>query len=164
MRFFLIDTIESIEKDRALVAVKNVTYSEEYLQDHFPEFPVLPGVFMLEAATQAAAWLLRLSEGFAHSVVILKEARNVKYADFVTPGQQLRVSVELLSKDAREAKFKVSGACGDRGALSGRLTLERYNLRESDPHMQEIDERLEDYFRKWQAALVRPEVLTAAGL
>ncbi|MEM8865751.1 MAG: beta-hydroxyacyl-ACP dehydratase, partial [Planctomycetota bacterium] len=62
MRFWLLDAIEEVSPDERLVAVKNVSYSEEYLQDHFPEFPVLPGVFMLEAATQAAAWLLRLTD------------------------------------------------------------------------------------------------------
>ena len=82
MRFLLLDAIQSYEPGVQLTAIKNVAMSEEYLADHFPEFPVLPGVFMLEAATQAAAWLLRLSENFAHSVITLKEARNIKYADF----------------------------------------------------------------------------------
>ena len=77
--------------------------TEEYLADHFPEFPVLPGVFMLEAATQAGAWLLRLSEDFAHSIISLKEAKNVKYADFVPPGQTLEVTVSIIKKDDRLA-------------------------------------------------------------
>ena len=48
---------------------------------------------------QASAWLVRQSEGFAHSVVVLKEARNIKYADFVTPGKELVVSAEILKQD-----------------------------------------------------------------
>ena len=55
MRFLLLDAIQSCEPGVQLTAIKNVAMSEEYLADHFPEFPVLPGVFMLEAATQAAA-------------------------------------------------------------------------------------------------------------
>ena len=89
MRFWLLDAIRSYEPGVQLTAIKNVALTEEYLADHFPEFPVLPGVFMLEAATQAAAWLLRLSEDFAHSIICLKEAKNIKYADFVPPGQTL---------------------------------------------------------------------------
>src|SRR5215470_14731653 len=114
MRFWLLDKIRSFKPDEELSAVKNVTMTEEYLADHFPEFPVLPGVFMLEAATQAGSWLLRLSENFAHSIISLKEARNVKYADFVAPGQTLDVTVSMVKKDDRLAILKVEGLIGDR--------------------------------------------------
>ena len=109
MRFWMLDKIRSFQPDVELAASKNVTLTEEYLADHFPEFPVLPGVFMLEAATQAGAWLLRLSENFAHSVISLKEAKNIKYADFVAPGQTLDITVSMLKKDERLATFKVEG-------------------------------------------------------
>ena len=79
------------EAGRKITSVKLLTLAEEYLQDHFPSYPVLPGVMMLEALTQASAWLIRASEDFAHSVVELKEARNVKYGNFVEPGQVLGV-------------------------------------------------------------------------
>ena len=122
--------------------------SEEYLDDHFPEFPVLPGVFMLEAATQAAAWLLRLSENFAHSVITLKEARNIKYADFVPPGRTLKVTVSVVKREERLATFKVEGQIGDRPTLSGRLVLETYNLGDRNPDRQITDKKLETKFRK----------------
>src|SRR6187431_1157844 len=124
MRFWLLDTIRSYEPNASLSAVKNVALTEEYLADHFPEFPVLPGVFMLEAATQAGAWLLRLSENFAHSIISLKEARNVKYADFVAPGQTLDITVSMLKKDERLATFKVDGQIEGRQTLSGRIVLQ----------------------------------------
>lgn len=133
MRFWLLDTIEEFEPDSRLVASKQVTYSEEYLQDHFPEFPVLPGVFMLEAATQASAWLMRLSEDYAHSIIVLKEAKNIKYADFVKPGSRLDIEVKLIKKDDRTATLKVIGKVGDSTSLSGRLVIERYNLVDEDP-------------------------------
>src|SRR3954471_16829278 len=109
MRYWLLDKIRSYKPEVELSAVKNVTMTEEYMADHFPEFPVLPGVFMLEAATQAGAWLLRLSENFAHSVISLREAKNIKYADFVAPGQSLDVTVSMLKKDERLATFQVDG-------------------------------------------------------
>ena len=148
MRFWLLDTIDEFEPDVRLTGTKQVTYSEEYLQDHFPEFPVLPGVFMLEAATQASAWLLRLSESFQHSIVMLKEAKNIKYADFVKPGSCLTVEVELLKKEEREATFKVVGRVGESTSLTGRLVLDRYNLAESDPNRAEVDAQLIRYFRQ----------------
>jgi len=72
MRFTLLDRITDIDPGKSITAVKAVSLSEEYLGDHFPRFPVLPGVFMLEAMTQAAAWTIRLGEDFAHSIVVLR--------------------------------------------------------------------------------------------
>jgi 3-hydroxyacyl-[acyl-carrier-protein] dehydratase len=148
MRFWLIDAIQSFEPGVRLTAVKNVTLTEEYLADHFPEFPVLPGVFMLEASTQAAAWLLRLSENYAHSIICLKEAKNVKYADFVPPGQTLSVEVSIVKQDERLATVKVEGRVGERQTLSGRLVLERYNLSDRNALQVSVDEQLKQYFRR----------------
>ena len=78
VKFNLIDKVESLTDDR-IVAVKYVSLAEEYLADHFPTFPVLPGVMMLEAITQAAGWLMHRRENFGCSMAVLKEARNVKY-------------------------------------------------------------------------------------
>ena len=163
MRFWLLDKIRSFSPDVELSAVKNVTLAEEYLGDHFPEFPVLPGVFMLEAATQAGAWLLRLSENFAHSVISLKEAKNIKYADFVAPGQSLEVTVSMLKKDDRLATFKVDGRIGDRPTLSGRIVLQRYNLVDRDPALRDIDENIIKHFRRAQKLLLPTALAAAAG-
>jgi 3-hydroxyacyl-[acyl-carrier-protein] dehydratase len=148
MRFWLIDSIRSYEPNARLTAVKNVTLTEEYLADHFPEFPVLPGVFMLEAATQAGAWLLRLSDDYAHSIIRLKEAKNVKYADFVPPGETLSISVSIIKHDDRYTTMKAEGQVEGRSTLSGRLVLERYNLADRDMSQRSLDEQLKQYFRR----------------
>jgi 3-hydroxyacyl-[acyl-carrier-protein] dehydratase len=162
MRFWLLDAIRSYEPGVQLTATKNVALTEEYLADHFPEFPVLPGVFMLEAATQAAAWLLRLSENFAHSIICLKEAKNIKYADFVPPGHTLSVTVNIVKQDERLATFKVEGQIGDRTTLSGRLVLERYNLADRDPDQRALDQQLEQHFRRVAAILLPRETMAPA--
>ena len=64
MRFSLIDRIVELEPGVRITAVKSLTMAEEYLADHFPHFPVMPGVLMLEALTQAGAWLVRVERGF----------------------------------------------------------------------------------------------------
>jgi 3-hydroxyacyl-[acyl-carrier-protein] dehydratase len=161
MRFWMLDKIRSFTPDVELAAVKNVTMTEEYMADHFPEFPVLPGVFMLEAATQAGAWLLRLSENFAHSVISLKEAKNIKYADFVAPGQSLDVTVSMLKKDDRLATFKVEGHIGSSQTLSGRIVLVRYNLVDRDPDLRDTDEKIIHHFRRTQK-LIMPAALAAS--
>ena len=162
MRFWLLDAIESFTPGERLTGVKNVSYSEDYLEDHFPEFPVLPGVFMLEAATQAAAWLLRFTDDMADSVIVLREAKNIKYANFVQPGQQLRVSVEQLKKDERMATFKVEGSVDEKTTLTGRIVLERYSLADTDPEQRETDERVRTYLGKVARSITKPEMLPAS--
>ncbi len=153
MRFSLIDRIVDFEPGARITAEKNVALSEEYLQDHFPLFPVLPGVFMLEAATQAAAWLIRLSEDFAHSMVLLTHANNVKYANFVGPGHTLTVTAEITRQDERQTKFKFRGTVGDVQMVSGRLVLERFNLADADPAKEANDRIVISEQRKMLALL-----------
>src|SRR5213082_271757 len=106
MRFNLIDRIVEVNPGRSLRAFKNLTLGEEYLADHFPTFPVMPGVLMLQTLVEAGAWLLRLSEDYRHSVIVLREARNVKYGSFLEPGRQLLITVELVEQDESSATFK----------------------------------------------------------
>jgi len=142
MRFTLVDRIVDLQPGRAITTVKCLSLAEEYLSDHFPRFPVMPGVLMLEAMTQAGAWLVRVSENFAHSVVVLKEARNVKYADFVVPGQVLTVQAEIVKSEARVTQLQARGTVGDKVAVSGRLVLERFNLAERGAQWAVTDENI----------------------
>ncbi|MEM8946001.1 MAG: 3-hydroxyacyl-ACP dehydratase FabZ family protein [Planctomycetota bacterium] len=155
MRFWLLDRICSFEAGKKLTAVKNVSLAEEYLADHFPEFPVLPGVFMLEAATQAGVWLVRLTENYQHSIITLQEARAVKYADFVTPGHSLTMTVEQTGEDDRHVKLKFQGEVEGRLSVSGRLVLERYNLADENPSQAGLDKRMIEYQRLTQDLLTR---------
>src|SRR3954453_10745289 len=163
MRYWLLNRIRSYNPEVDPSAIKNVTMTEEYLADHFPEFPVLPGVFMLEAATQAGGWLLRLSENFAHSIISLREARNVKYANFARPGQSLDVTVSLLKKDDRLATMKVEGQIEGQPTLSGRIVLERYNLIDRDPSYRDADEKIIQHFRRTQKLLLPNGLAAVAG-
>jgi 3-hydroxyacyl-[acyl-carrier-protein] dehydratase len=139
MRFSLIDRIVELEPCVRITAIKTLTMTEEYLADHFPHFPVMPGVLMLESLTQAGAWLVRVSEDFAHSMVVLKQANNVKYAQFVEPGQTLTVTAEVLKFDEGDVKLKVYGTVSGRVIVTARLTLACYNLADSDPEHEATD-------------------------
>src|SRR5438105_6742124 len=96
MRFNLIDRIVEVQPGKSLRAIKNLTLGEEYLADHFPTFPVMPGVLMLQTLVEGAAWLLRATEDFQHSVIVLRDARNVKYGNFMQPGNSMIVTVEAV--------------------------------------------------------------------
>ncbi|MCP4249820.1 MAG: beta-hydroxyacyl-ACP dehydratase, partial [bacterium] len=87
MKFILIDRIVELVPGERITAVKALSRAEEYLADHFPRFPVMPGVLMVEAMIQGASWLIRATEDFAHSMLQLAEAKNVTYKSFVSPGQ-----------------------------------------------------------------------------
>jgi 3-hydroxyacyl-[acyl-carrier-protein] dehydratase len=150
VKFNLLDRIEAVSDNR-LVAVKYVSLAEEYLADHFPTFPVLPGVLMLEALTQAAGWLLHRNSGFSKSIAVLKEARNVKYGTFVAPGNSLRVEVEALKFTETGGSFKASGAVGQNTALSARLEMSYFNLAQFQPENgQQLDKSLIEHNRsRW---------------
>ena len=157
MKFNLIDKVEALSDER-IIAVKYVSLAEEYLADHFPTFPVLPGVMMLEAVTQAAGWLLHHRSGFAKSMAVLKEARNVKYGSFVAPGNFLRVESELARESPAGASFKAVGSVNDKQALQARVELAYFNLADKEPELADLDARLSEHNR------ARWAVLSQAGV
>ena len=157
VKFNLLDRIEEASDNR-LVAVKYVSLAEEYLGDHFPTFPVLPGVLMLEALTQAAGWLLHRKNAFARSMAVLKEAKNVKYGTFVAPGNALRVEVEAVKLTESGGSFKASGTVNGNSAVSARLEMAYFNLAQSLPGVDaQLDRKLIEHNRsRWM-------VLTQSG-
>jgi len=152
VKFNLIDKVEQLS-DEKIVAVKYVTLAEEYLGDHFPTFPVLPGVLMLEALTQAAAWLMHHRNAFGKSMAVLKEARNVKYGSFVAPGNFLRVEVEFSKATDTGATFKAAGNVNDKQAVQARIELAYFNLGEKLPELANIDEKLTQHNKNRWAVL-----------
>jgi 3-hydroxyacyl-[acyl-carrier-protein] dehydratase len=163
MRFCLLDRICSLEPEVEVTAVKAVSLAEEYLADHFPEFPVLPGVFMLEAATQAAIWLVRISENYAHSMIVLSEARSVKFTDFVSPGHELHITVEIQKREGPLVQCKFHGEVDERVCVSGRLVLECYNLADDDPGLADLDAKMIAHQRSLEPVLMHSPATPAAA-
>lgn len=142
MRFHLVDRILDVEPGKRIRMVKNLTLAEEYLADHFPSFPVMPGVLMLQTLVEAAAWLLRITDDFRHSVVVLREARNVKYGTFMQPGKSLVVTAELAEATPDLVVFKGKGESDGNSTVSAKYTVARYNLRDRNPALASVDERI----------------------
>jgi 3-hydroxyacyl-[acyl-carrier-protein] dehydratase len=147
MNFSMIDRIVSYEKDKRITALKTLSLCEEYLADHFPSFPIMPGVLMLETMAQAGAWLLRLSEGFTHSVFLLSEVRAVRYGSVVKPGNELLIDVAIMDRGEKGVVFKGQGKVGDRNAVVGRFVLTRRLLDDA------VDEGIARFFETQLAAL-----------
>jgi 3-hydroxyacyl-[acyl-carrier-protein] dehydratase len=163
MRFQLVDRIESIEPGSRIVTTKALSLAEEYLGDHFPAFPVLPGVLMLEALTQSAAWLVRLDQDFSRSVVLLRKAQNIRYANFVAPGNILRCEVEVVSLGDDVAKFKAVGMVDENTAVTGKLELTSFNLAGRPGISAEADESIIADMKRRFKIIGGPKALALAG-
>ncbi len=142
MKFCLVDRIMTLTPGVSIQTMKNVSLAEEYLQDHFPGFAVLPGVLMVECLVQSCAWLSRVTDDFKYSTLLLKQARAVKFNSFVKPGQTLEVSATVRSTDASTAEFMASGTVGGQSAVSARILLSKQNLADHNPQLAENDQRL----------------------
>ena len=139
MRFRQIDKIVELVPGERIRATRYLSGNEDYLRDHFPLFPVMPGVLMLEAAFQTASWLVRASQDFAHTVCVLKEIRNAKFADFVQPGQILVVVAEIQKVDGNIFTIRVSGEKDGITSFSARLVIETKNLQDIDDRLKNVN-------------------------
>jgi len=162
MRFFLVDRILELEPPKRIVAVKNLSLAEEYLADHFPAYPVLPGVMMLEALVQSAAWLVRTSTDFQKNLILMREARNVRYGSFVRPGSQLVMDVSATQIEADSSSFKAVGRCEDQVAVQAKIVLEHLNVVDGDPSRTDIDEALRPFWRERFRLIGGPQALAKA--
>jgi 3-hydroxyacyl-[acyl-carrier-protein] dehydratase len=129
MRFLLLDEIIEQDAERIL-ARKQVSLAEEYLADHFPTFPILPGVMMLETLVQAARRLLA-PRGDEH--LVLGEVKALKYGAMVRPGEGLEVEV-TLGRPGGEGSYECRGTgrvrrTGDSGADSETAVRGRFTMR-----------------------------------
>lgn len=149
MRFNLVDRITDWQAGKSLTGVKNLTLAEEYLADHFPSFPVMPGVMMLEALVEAGAWLWRLTSDFEHSIIVLREAKNVKYGTFMQPGFSMEISVDWVKRDGDLVTFRGKGNIrGGAQTVGAQITLAAYNVVDKNPAAKGIDERLIAHWRE----------------
>ena len=162
MKFHLVDRIESIEQGKRIVTIKALSLAEEYLADHFPTFPVLPGVLMIEAMVQSAAWLVRVAQDFAKSVIVLQSARNVRYASFVQPGRILRCELTAMTIDDSVAKFKGAGFVDETQVVSGRLTLKCFNVADRPRSPASADAEIVSALRRQFKLIGGPSALSGA--
>jgi len=103
--FLLVDRIEELEPDR-IVGIKNVTINEPYFIGHFPEFPVMPGVMIIESMAQVAGVLvLSQIEDRKNKLVLLASIEEAKFRRPVRPGDQLRIEMKVAKRKQTIAKM-----------------------------------------------------------
>jgi UDP-N-acetylglucosamine acyltransferase len=132
--FVLIDRV--LEHDPAegrLVALKNVTGSEEFFEGHFPGAPVMPGVLLMESLAQASGiWILKGTADPRRLVVHLVGIDEAKFRRPVVPGDQLRVEVSLLRRRGALWRFKGEIRCGEQRVAEARLLLQSVPVRAAE--------------------------------
>ncbi len=139
MRFRQLDRIIQLEPGVEITAERTLSGRDSLFLDHFPQFPVLPGVLTLEAMFQACDWLVRETDEFCQSVVLLKEVRSLKFAGFVQPGQTFTVTAHVKKLDDQVATFLARMTVDDRLVASSRLVLERFDLADRYPSRAALD-------------------------
>lgn len=121
--FLLIDRVLEIERKKKIVAIKNVTINEPFFAGHFPGFPIMPGVLIVEAMAQAGgALLLTEVEDRSGKLIVFTGIEKARFRRPVVPGDQLRLEVEMLSWKAISSRIAVR--IGGKGFVNGKLVCE----------------------------------------
>ncbi len=117
--FLLIDRVVEFERAKRLVAIKNVTMNEPFFQGHFPGYPIMPGVLVVEAMAQAGAIIMMAEiHDRDKKLVVFTRIETAKFRRPVTPGDQLRIEVDVLSMKTRVGRIE------GKAYVDGKLTCQ----------------------------------------
>ncbi|SES75448.1 3-hydroxyacyl-ACP dehydratase FabZ [Anaerobranca gottschalkii] len=119
--FLLVDRIEEVELGKRAVGYKCVTANEEFFQGHFPNYPVMPGVLMVEAMAQVGAVALLAMEENKGRLAFFAGIEKVRFKKQVIPGDLLKIEVEILSLRGPLGKGKGTITVDGKVAVTGEL-------------------------------------------
>ncbi|HEY0760198.1 MAG TPA: 3-hydroxyacyl-ACP dehydratase FabZ [Acidisarcina sp.] len=120
--FLLIDRVLEVQRKQRIVALKNVTINEPYFEGHFPGYPIMPGVLMVEAVAQAGgALLLTEIPDRSERLMVFTGIERAKFRRPVVPGDQMRIEVKVLNW--RTYAVKMQGAVTVDGKLACEATI-----------------------------------------
>jgi 3-hydroxyacyl-[acyl-carrier-protein] dehydratase len=115
--FLLIDRLMEIERKKRIVAIKNVTINEPFFAGHFPNFPIMPGVLIVESIAQAGGALLLTEIPDRDSkLMVFTGIERAKFRRPVVPGDQLRIEIDVLNWKPRAVRMQ--GRCTVEGKLA----------------------------------------------
>jgi len=121
--FLLVDKVTELEPGKRAVGFKNVTVNEPFFPGHFPEYPVMPGVLIVEALAQVGAVAVLSMPEYAGRLAFFAGIDGVRFKRQVRPGDTLRLEVELVTLRMGVGKGDAKAYVGDELAVSGQLTF-----------------------------------------
>ena len=119
--FLLIDRVLEIEEDKRILALKNVTINEEFFQGHFPAYPVMPGVLIIEALAQTGAVLILKKPENKGKIALFAGIDNLRFKRQVVPGDQLLLEVEVLNLRSNIGKCMATARVNQELVCQGQL-------------------------------------------
>lgn len=119
--FLLVDRIVELEKGKRAIGIKNVTINEPFFQGHFPDYPIMPGVLIIEALAQVGAVAILSMPEFAGKIALFAGIDKVRFRRQVMPGDQLRLEVEILKVRGKVGKGFGKALVGEEIAAEGEL-------------------------------------------
>jgi len=119
--FLLVDKIEEMEPGKKAVGIKNVTVNEPFFQGHFPGYPVMPGVLIIEAMAQVGAVSVLSMPDFAGKMAFFAGIDKAKFRRQVVPGDTLRIEVEMLKLRGTIGKARAVARVGEDLAAEAEL-------------------------------------------
>lgn len=120
--FLLVDRIVELDKDRSIVGIKNVTINEPFFTGHFPDYPVMPGVLIVEALAQVGGIFAMKALGGGRKIAYFAAIDNCRFRRPVVPGDQLRLNVTITAHKGPVWKMHGEARVGDTLAAEADLT------------------------------------------
>lgn len=146
MRFVLIDRLVELEPGKRAVAKRVFSEEEEIFQDHFPGFPVVPGVLLTEAMGQTGGWLLSATLGFTRWP-LLTLVERASFRRFVRPGEELTLTASVKTRRDDDFEVRAEAHVGESRAADARLLFHAFS--------PELDEEAARRFDAWARGTFR---------
>ncbi|KLU40119.1 MAG: 3-hydroxyacyl-ACP dehydratase FabZ [Limnochordia bacterium] len=119
--FLMVDKVLELEEGKRIVALKNVTINEPFFQGHYPHFPVMPGVMILEAMAQVGGLAVGGSED--ESIPLLAAVERARFKEMVRPGDQLVITAQVVANRSGIVKVEAEAKVKDVLCAAGQLTF-----------------------------------------
>src|SRR5919107_2628086 len=121
--FLLVDRVVEMEPGKRIVAIKNVTANEWFFQGHFPGYPIMPGVLIVEALAQTGAILLLSDESARGQIPLFAGIEKCRFRQQVVPGDTLTLELEVIARRGPVGKGHAVARVGDKIAAECELTF-----------------------------------------
>jgi 3-hydroxyacyl-[acyl-carrier-protein] dehydratase len=159
MRWFLVDKVTELVPGERIRGVKCVTLGDEVLHDHFPDYPILPGVLVIEALAQLAGFLLETTFHTPDRPVrraVLAQIKDARFYDPVGPGERIDLTAELESSLESAARVRVEASVEGKRVARGEIT---FAMMEVPAGAERVHEQRRSLYRLWTRALATPPVI-----